>query len=394
MLIQLKSSHRAVLAIALAGVMVASLAWLCARDPNITFLPGDGRAEWILFPSAPLAGVHHVADLSVVFRRQFVLAGEPQTAVLSVRAAKHFQLRLNTKAVGISPGANWKDISRADALAGLHTGTNTVEVRVFNDNAPPALWLVLVTDKLTLRSDQTWEATSMDSAWRQAALATAPRRPDRGNPIAGGGTTLQAVATVWPIWIIFGGLSMVIGIAGRRWFNRTRMPKAGATDWLFGPKTIVPLMIMAVLWVALFCNNARMLPNMGGFDKRGHSDYIDYIQKHWTPPLPNQGWEMFQPPLYYGISAVTLSVFRLSVNDAAGAMVLGWLTMLFGIMHIALVFLSLRLLFPGQIGRQWVGLILAAFLPMLLYLSHYVTNETLGFLSRVKIPGPVLSCLG
>jgi tetratricopeptide (TPR) repeat protein len=41
------------------------------------------------------------------------------------------------------------------------------------------------------------------------------------------------------------------------------------------------------------------------------------------------------------------------------------------------VFLSLRLLFPAQIGRQMVGLVLAAFLPMQLYLSHYVTNETL-----------------
>jgi 4-amino-4-deoxy-L-arabinose transferase-like glycosyltransferase len=50
--------------------------------------------------------------------------------------------------------------------------------------------------------------------------------------------------------------------------------------------------------------------------------------------------------------------------------------MLFGIVHVALVFLSLRLLFPRQFGRQLVGLVLAAFLPMNLYLSHYVTNET------------------
>jgi tetratricopeptide (TPR) repeat protein len=51
--------------------------------------------------------------------------------------------------------------------------------------------------------------------------------------------------------------------------------------------------------------------------------------------------------------------------------------MCFGLVHIMLVFLSLRLLFPAQIGRQMVGLVLAAFLPMQLYLSHYVTNETL-----------------
>jgi tetratricopeptide (TPR) repeat protein len=86
---------------------------------------------------------------------------------------------------------------------------------------------------------------------------------------------------------------------------------------------------------------------------------------------------MFQPPIYYGLSAATLSAFGLSVTDAAAGTVLRLLTMLFGIAHFTLVFLSLRLLFPGSIGRQLVGLLLAAFLPMQLYLSHYVTNETL-----------------
>jgi Flp pilus assembly protein TadD len=51
--------------------------------------------------------------------------------------------------------------------------------------------------------------------------------------------------------------------------------------------------------------------------------------------------------------------------------------MLFGIGHFIFVFLALRLLFPDQPGRQLVGLVLAAFVSMQLYLSHYVTNEVL-----------------
>src|SRR5260370_34487702 len=53
------------------------------------------------------------------------------------------------------------------------------------------------------------------------------------------------------------------------------------------------------------------------------------------------------------------------------------MTMLFGIATFILVFLSMRLLFPGRLIAQMVGLFTAAFLPMQLYLSHYVTNETL-----------------
>jgi hypothetical protein len=347
-LLQLKPPHRAVLAIALVGAVVASLAWLCARDPQITFLSGDGRAEWIMPPSAPDGGLHFFADLDAVFRREFTLEGQPQTARLSVRAAKRVQLKINGRVVDAKPGGNWKVVSSFDVMAYLHTGTNTIEARVFNDNAPPALWLVLETDRLTLQGDSTWDVSFVGSAWCRAALATMPRMPGRGNLMAGGGGTLGALSVVWPAWIFFGGLSMAVWLAGRWWFNRTRKPnatvtrrqgrlnnrtrtpKAGAADWLFGRETIVPLMIMAALWVALFCNNTRLIPHVVGFDKHGHADYNDYIQKHWTPPLPNQGWEMFQPPLYYGISAVTLSAFGLSVTDVAGAMTLRWLTMFFG----------------------------------------------------------------
>src|SRR5207244_13314866 len=86
---------------------------------------------------------------------------------------------------------------------------------------------------------------------------------------------------------------------------------------------------------------------------------------------------MFQPPLYYVLSASTLSVLGQTTNDAAAILTLRWMTMLFGIAHFTLVLLSLRLLFPTQIGPQLIGLVLAAFSPMQLYLAHFVTNETL-----------------
>jgi tetratricopeptide (TPR) repeat protein len=379
-LLQLKVPHRAVLAIALVGAVVASLVWLCARDPRITFLVRDGRAEWILFPSATNGRFHTIAELDAVFRREFVVEGQPRTARLSVRAARRVQLKINDRLVEMGTSRNWKDISNADVLACLHAGTNTVEARVFNDNAPPALWLVLTADRFTLRSDQMWETSFAGSAWRRAVLATAPRMPGRGNLIAGGEGTLSALALVWPVWMIFGGLSIAVWMAGRWWLNRIRMPKCNAIHRWLCNETVVPLLIIAVLWVALFCNNSRFIPYAVGFDARSHSNYIGYLQEHKALPLPSEGFEMLQPPLYYGISAITLSTLGLSVSDGAGVMVLRLLTMSFGLMHVVLIFLSLRLLFPGQIGRQMVGLVLAAFLPMNLYLSHYVTNETLAAL--------------
>ena len=84
---------------------------------------------------------------------------------------------------------------------------------------------------------------------------------------------------------------------------------------------------------------------------------------------------MYQPPLYYLIGAAALSACRLSINDPQSVIVLRLLGGFFGIAQFVLVFLSLRLLLP--VRAAFIGLLLAAFLPMHLYLAQYVTNEML-----------------
>ena len=84
---------------------------------------------------------------------------------------------------------------------------------------------------------------------------------------------------------------------------------------------------------------------------------------------------MYQPPLYYLVAAASLSACKLAIKDSASVVVLRFLGALFGIAQFILVFLSLRLLLPARAAL--VGLLLAVFLPMHLYLAHYVTNEIL-----------------
>ena len=137
----------------------------------------------------------------------------------------------------------------------------------------------------------------------------------------------------------------------------------------------MPLVLIAGLWLLLFWNNARFLPFHVGFDSDEHLKYINYIQEHRALPLPNEGWEMYQPPLYYLIAAASLSACKLSINDSTSILVLRLIGAFLGIAQLVFVFLSLRLLFSARTAL--VGLLLAAFLPMHLYLAHYVTNEIL-----------------
>jgi tetratricopeptide (TPR) repeat protein len=369
-LMRLKAFHRALLLILAAVAAIAGLWWKCKCDPEINFLPRDGRAEWTLFPTAVIARSHPVAMMDATFRRTFALEATPKSARLEVRAAKRLELKINGETVQISAARNWKEISRVAVQNFLRSGDNEIEVRVFNDNAPPALWLHLDADGSNLRIDGTWQASIAGSSWRNCALAIEPRSPAPGNLLAGGEKTLDALPRVWRPWILFGVLSILMTFALDRWIKHEDVDLS--RNQLVG---LVGLCVLA--WTFLFWNNAKMLPFYSGYDVNDHIAYIKYIQNRGALPLPNEGYEMFQPPLFYTLSAGLLSIFRLSTGDVAAITLLRALTVFFSIVNFVFVFLSLRLLFSGRAVAQSIGLITAAFLPMQLYLSHYLTNETL-----------------
>jgi tetratricopeptide (TPR) repeat protein len=361
----LKPWHRAIWMVAFAGAAILVLAWLAWNDPAINFLRRDTRAEWIVFPAPVDARAHWFASLDTMFRREFVLANQPRTAHLSVRGMRRAEVKINGTPVGFRPDRDWKKVMTADVAGQLHAGTNAIETRVFNHNGPPALWLTLTTDQLSLRSDESWEASLAGSSWRRAALAATATTPGPGNSIAGGEHTLDAVKKIWLCWIV------LVAIACAAVFLCRASFKDSAPLW----RNTILLLIFAGLWLLLFWNNNRLLPFHRGFDSTEHLTYISYIQQHRSLPLPTEGWEMYQPPLYYAIAAATLSLWHLSVDDQLSISVLRWLGALFGIAQFVLIFFSLRLLLP--IRAAFIGLLLAAFLPMHLYMAQYVTNEML-----------------
>ena len=361
----LKPWHQATLIVVLAGLAVALLAWIARTDPAINYLPRHRDADWIVFPTAVDARAHGYASLDATFRREFILSDKPAAARLRLRALRRAEVKVNGVSIQLPQNRNWKNVSEAAIAAQLHEGANIVEVRVFNHNGPPALWLVLSTDQLNVRTDENWEVSFAGSSWRNAALASAAKTPGRGNPVADGECTFDAAKKIWPLWILMIGIAcggVVLWRASLKQFRSRSLER-------------IVLLLISAMWLFLFWNNTRLLPFHAGFDSKEHLKYIDYIQQHWSLPSPTQGWEMYQPPLYYFIAASTLSFCKLSINDPGSVVVLRALGAFFGIAQCALLFLTLRLLLPVRTALP--GLLLAAFLPMHLYLMHYVTNELL-----------------
>jgi len=374
----LKPWHRAIWIAVFAGVAVYVLVWMARNDPAINFLPRDSRAEWIVFPVAVSAHGHWFTGLDATFRREFVLTERPSTARLSLRAMRRAEVKINGTSVRFPPTRNWKKIVSAEVAEQLHTGTNVIETRVFNHNGPPVLWLSLTADRLRLRSDESWEVSLAGSSWRHAALGSLAKTPGPGNSMAGGAQTFDALKKLWPLWIV---MILIAGGGGLLWRVISRECTTTRLERVL-------LFIFAALWSLLFWNNARLLPFNAGFDSTEHLQYISYIQEHRALPLPTEGWEMYQPPLYYLIAAASLTACKLSIGDSASIFVLRSLGLLFGIVQFVLVFFSLRFLFPAR--TAFVGLLLAVCLPMQLYLAHYVTNE---MLAATLATGTLYLCL-
>src|SRR2546423_10852795 len=247
-------------------IAIAGLTWLCQRDPGINFLPPHKHAEWIFFPSAVEGKARGVANLDTLCRREFILQRPASGAVLSVRAAKRVQLTINDRKVELVANQNWKDAFTVEVSGLLQDGPNRIEARVFNDNGPPALWLSLTGDQLSLRSDPNWIASCAGSAWRGAALAASPRFPGRGNSIYSSERTITSLTKVWPLWLLFGAVGLVFCVGGSWWLNGHPIN----VNWVM----VVIVFGFAGLWLMLFWHNARILPAVVGFDASHHLNYI------------------------------------------------------------------------------------------------------------------------
>src|SRR5439155_473188 len=80
-----------------------------------------------------------------------------------------------------------------------------------------------------------------------------------------------------------------------------------------------------------------------GYDVSAPIAYIRYIQDLRSLPLASEGWEMFQPPLYYLLSVGLLGLLGLSVADAAGIVALRIMGLVIGVSHFIIVWAALRL---------------------------------------------------
>ena len=367
-------------ALAVGLFAMASFWWLGQHHPDLAFL-GGGPGHWIVPPLPLVTRSRPIVGLEGTFQRSFEFdargAADQRPVWLRTRAFGRASVSVNGTVV-LQPDdfdANWKRTRRVDVAQLLRPGINKIAVAVEQSKGPPALNLALSTpgEGTLLGTDESWQVSVVGSTLRRARLAT--RRPafDPVLPEKGQQDVVAALLNSLPALLVFGVVSALLVIVGH-WLARcwSGLPRA-RRRWLpwLGPG-------LAVLsWIALYANNATHLPAAIGFDLPGHLAYIDHILSTQSLPRANEGWQMYQPPLFYLSCAGVLRVLGLTTAADPALPALRAVTVAAGIAQVLLLAAVARVLWPENRLRQLLALGFAACLPMHLYLFQYVSNETL-----------------
>jgi Flp pilus assembly protein TadD len=375
----MKPSSRAAALVTLVLAGATWLWWRCEHDSALAFLPQSSGAYWILYPKPLDSFPHRVAPISTVFNHSFRVDRAPSNANISIRCFKSGNVSINGQAVPnlTLDSRDWKKLRTVEIEKLLREGENEISVTVSNSTGPPALWLVLTVDGRSLVTDSRWQASCLGAGWQNAALAFEPPIVRAGNPLFGRERLGDSFKKTWPTLIALLLVSVVL-YGGIRWLasrqSRTPWPK------LRKEPTLVAIVVVVILLMILFINNLPQLASILGFDRDGHLQYIDYILQKKALPLANDGWQMYQPPLFYLLSALMLAPFESSASTDASILALRAFCAVISIVHVLLIFLCLRLLFPNKTRHQLIGLAIGAFLPASLCLGHNITNESLSAL--------------
>jgi hypothetical protein len=335
---------RILLALFVIGVLL--LAIRAVVDPGVPLLVESGGARWIRAPG----GFSPLMRRPSVERSYFRTRSSGTAGRASLRAFRSAVVSVDGAVVHETArgGANWKESGSFE----LPPSNGELLVVAQNENAPPAI--LLSSPSLGLHTDETWEASADGLHWAPAALVDAPV----DLPIWDERDTVAAAFAKTLPWQ--GGIVLVVVLA--MLLRIRRLATASKLRW-----------ILLAAWTVLAVNNIGKLPLRHGFDVQDHVGYVRFLIEHGRLPLADEGWQFFQAPFFYLVSAVVSPLVEWA--DPSLERGLRVVPLLCGALQIEIAYRIARLGFPNREDLQSVALLVGGFLPMNLYMSQAVGNE-------------------
>jgi len=362
--------------------MIPVIFWVL-NNPSISLLIPEGGAQWIRlsepFDPAPKEDSYQIT----LFRKQFTVNKTPEEVVLVVRAMKAAAIYLDdVELKGLHDPLDldlWKEPMRVYLPRELTTGQHDLRLIVINRSGHAAV--LAYCKALGITTDTSWDAVAINNE-------------GKGNGMWSAASAVNEPAAVWqshtpsPVWISISAKLTVFLIIFILVYVLTIVNDHQKPAFLarisFNASHLRFLLLSA--WTILACNNIFKLSANLGLDIDGHMQYIRYIADNMSLPYASDGWEMFQAPFFYMLSAIVYKACSGFVTNIPMEQILRILPMFFGALQIELGYRTMKLVFPNRNNLQIIGTWICGTMPMNIYMSQFVSNEPLaGLLSAIVL---------
>lgn len=373
-------SRRWILWATATGVLTATVWIYLARllaDPSVPLLVPESRVQWIRFDRSMSLMTQPPGQSLINFRKRFSVRQPPARAVLTVRAFKGAVVLVDGRRV-LGPVRDldaWKKPLQVDLAPFLRPGSHQLAIPVLNQYGPPAL--LAYCESLHLWTGSDWEASRDGKSWTPARPVDAPNRPAFYSAFP---TSLESLRASLPVLAPVFVVVFLVTLGWPRLLPRfPRLDRAALTPgWI----RWALLGAYGLLWA----NDLLKVPVYVGFDTYDHLEYIMFVAQKWRIPLATYGWQMFQSPLYYLVSAPLYAVFSPLLQPEMAIRLLRVVPLACGMAQIQLNYLVARKVFPQRADLQGIATFLGGLLPINLYLSQALGNEPMaGALSTAVI---------
>jgi hypothetical protein len=368
--------------------------WKILDDPGVPLLIAEHGAGWIRAREPTEVKSRPPQSLTTFFRTGFEVEKTPRQAIFTLRAMKRTIVWLDDRIIFMSDLQlhEWKQAFQVDITEWLNPGKHEIRIAVMNQNGHPAL--IAYCEALGIATGEHWEAASDGKIWKPAlsvksgqypiecyrqlnpnpapvdAQISLPKKFQRADQ-----AFLSMLPVFLPIFITVFILSVLSARKERPAWLKPPLVTAAGVRW-----------IVLIAWVCLAINNIGKMPLYAGMDSDQHLKYIEYVANTWRIPLATEGWQMFQPPLFYIISALFYKFLAGCSSWETVLMALRVIPLVCGAIQIELCWRALRYAFPGREDLQIVGTLVGGLLPMNLYISQAIGNEPLaGCLSGIVV---------
>lgn len=358
-------------AIAAPVLIAVGFAYYFLHSPRVTLLLSEGGAAWIR-----LAGPIDLKDEAVgmtyaTFRTNFQLPPGFNGGELRVCALRRVAVSIDGHRIfDTGPHVtNWKAVYSVPLPPTLSIGSHLLRLSVANLSGPP---LVLAyCPQLQIRTGQQWQASGDGKQWGGAALASDWTDPPLAYQF---GPAALDVLSMLPLLI---GL-FLIGCFASKALDRARDLSPSDPNW---PGRVRWALILALLVLGI--NNLSKVPSYIGYDATDHLDYILYVSKYWRIPLPKEGFQMFQAPIYYFLSALLYRLFIwITASPESAAQLIRVVPMLCAAAMVEICYRAARSTLPNRADLQIIAVVVGGLLPANLYMAPALSNE------------PLAACLG